>query len=107
MVQYSHIYRLNAGVCRSSYRLAREFLRGTYQQEALQERYCTLRDGVGYIKDLTAVLRDQQQQQRRQQHQSPDLAKISLDNALRELIIVDNSPVSYAMNVDNAIQVEG
>ena len=63
---------------------------------------CTLRDGVGYIKDLTAVLRDQQQQQ-----QSPDLAKISQDNALRELIIVDNSPVSYAMNVDNAIQVEG
>ena len=68
---------------------------------------CTLRDGVGYIKDLTAVLRDQQQQQQQQQHQSPDLAKISLDNALRELIIVDNSPVSYAMNVDNAIQVEG
>lgn len=28
-------------------------------------------------------------------------------SSLDDVIIIDNSPVSYAMNVDNAIQVEG
>lgn len=45
---------------------------------------CILRDGVGYIKDLS-----------------------TLGKQLSEIIIMDNSPISYAMHVDNAIQVEG
>ncbi|AET41101.1 Nem1-Spo7 phosphatase catalytic subunit NEM1 Ecym_7257 [Eremothecium cymbalariae DBVPG len=45
---------------------------------------CILRDGIGYVKDLTMISKN-----------------------LQDTIIVDNSPVSYAMNVDNAIQVEG
>ncbi|AGO13802.1 AaceriAGL070Wp [[Ashbya] aceris (nom. inval.)] len=52
-----------------------------------QRRYrsdCILRDGVGYVKDLSIISKN-----------------------LQDIIIVDNSPISYAMNVDNAIQVEG
>ncbi|CCK69683.1 Nem1-Spo7 phosphatase catalytic subunit NEM1 KNAG_0C05850 [Huiozyma naganishii CBS 8797] len=54
---------------------------------------CILRDGVGYIKDLKMVTRGSNL------GTSPD--------RLEDVIIVDNSPVSYALNVDNAIQVEG
>lgn len=53
----------------------------------LYRNNCILRDGVGYIKDLSIVC-------------GPTVT-------LGEVILVDNSPVSYAMNVDNAIQVEG
>lgn len=52
-----------------------------------QRRYrsdCILRDGIGYVKDLTIISKN-----------------------LQDIIIVDNSPISYAMHVDNAIQVEG
>lgn len=54
---------------------------------------CTLRDGVGYIKDLSVVY-------------GGNKNSISVDR-LNETIIIDNSPISYAMQVDNAIQVEG
>lgn len=46
--------------------------------------HCTLRQGQGYIKDLTSV-----------------------DRNLNHLIIVDNSPISYAWHENNAITVEG
>ena len=57
---------------------------------------CTLRDGVGYIKDLSIFTRP-----------STTSKVQTQDVGLNEIIIIDNSPVSYAMNVDNAIQVEG
>ncbi|CCH45772.1 CTD small phosphatase-like protein 2-B [Wickerhamomyces ciferrii] len=46
--------------------------------------HCTLRDGQGYIKDLNIV-----------------------DKNLQNLIIIDNSPISYAWHESNAIIVEG
>lgn len=58
----------------------------------LYRNNCILRDGVGYIKDLSIVC--------------GPMANSS-NVGLGEVILVDNSPVSYAMNVDNAIQVEG
>ena len=54
---------------------------------------CVLRDGVGYIKDLSIIYGGGQN-------------SVSADR-LNEIIIIDNSPISYAMQVDNAIQVEG
>lgn len=54
---------------------------------------CTLRDGVGYIKDLSIIYGGRKN-------------SVSVDR-LNEVIIIDNSPISYAMQVDNAIQVEG
>lgn len=57
---------------------------GSFSQR-LYRQDCILRDGVGYIKDLSLISK----------------------KSLNEIIIVDNSPISYAMNVDNAIQVEG
>ncbi|CUS20585.1 LAQU0S01e09978g1_1 [Lachancea quebecensis] len=57
-----------------------KFSRRLYRQD------CILRDGVGYIKDLSVVM--------------PNAS-------LSDIFIIDNSPVSYAMHVDNAIQVEG
>ncbi|KAK5780799.1 hypothetical protein RI543_001924 [Arxiozyma heterogenica] len=54
---------------------------------------CTLRDGVGYIKDLSIIY-------------GGGKNSVSADR-LNEIIIIDNSPISYAMQVDNAIQVEG
>ncbi|KAM3163522.1 Nuclear envelope morphology protein 1 [Lachancea thermotolerans] len=57
-----------------------KFSRRLYRQD------CILRDGVGYIKDLSVVV--------------PNAS-------LSDIFIIDNSPVSYAMHVDNAIQVEG
>lgn len=58
----------------------------------LYRNNCTLRDGVGYIKDLSIFC---------------GTSVTTPPITLGEVIIVDNSPVSYAMNVDNAIQVEG
>ncbi|SCW04477.1 LAFE_0H14400g1_1 [Lachancea fermentati] len=57
---------------------------GKFRQR-LYRQDCILREGVGYIKDLS---------------QLPG-------SSLNEVFIIDNSPVSYAMHVDNAIQVEG
>ncbi|SCU94854.1 LADA_0G11826g1_1 [Lachancea dasiensis] len=57
------------------------FSRRLYRQD------CTLRDGIGYIKDLSLLS--------------------STHAPLSDIFIIDNSPVSYAMHVDNAIQVEG
>lgn len=65
----------------------------------LYRNNCILRDGVGYIKDLSTVC-----------GHFPT-ASISTSSSttvgLGDVILIDNSPVSYAMNVDNAIQVEG
>lgn len=58
----------------------------------LYRNNCILRDGVGYIKDLSIVCGPMEN---------------SSNVGLGEVILVDNSPVSYAMNVENAIQVEG
>ncbi|CAH1830617.1 unnamed protein product [Saccharomyces cerevisiae] len=55
---------------------------------------CVLRDGVGYIKDLS-IVKDSEENGK------------GNSSSLDDVIIIDNSPVSYAMNVDNAIQVEG
>ncbi|SCU92114.1 LAFA_0F08108g1_1 [Lachancea sp. 'fantastica'] len=60
---------------------AGRFSRRLYRQD------CTLRDGIGYIKDLSLLA--------------------STHAPLSDVCIIDNSPVSYAMHVDNAIQVEG
>lgn len=46
--------------------------------------HCTLRDSQGYIKDLAKV-----------------------DKNLNNAIIIDNSPISYALHENNAILVEG
>ncbi|GMM33451.1 Nem1-Spo7 phosphatase catalytic subunit [Saccharomycopsis crataegensis] len=45
---------------------------------------CTLRQGTGYIKDLSII--------------GIDLSKI---------ILVDNSPISYSLNYENALDIEG
>lgn len=45
---------------------------------------CTLRQGAGYIKDLSVV--------------GVELSKV---------ILVDNSPISYSLNYENAIDIEG
>ncbi|CCH62805.1 hypothetical protein TBLA_0I01460 [Henningerozyma blattae CBS 6284] len=57
-------------------------------QKRLYRNHCILRDGIGYIKDLSVLNTDNQ-------------------STLNELILIDNSPISFAMNVDNAIQVQG
>ncbi|CCE89637.1 Nem1-Spo7 phosphatase catalytic subunit NEM1 TDEL_0A03050 [Torulaspora delbrueckii] len=67
-----------------------DWLEGSFSgrfSKRLYRNNCILRDGVGYIKDLSIVC-------------GPTVT-------LGEVILVDNSPISYAMNVDNAIQVEG
>lgn len=51
--------------------------------------HCTLRPGVGYVKDIGLVVN---------QTEARDLS---------QMIIIDNSPISYAMHIDNAIQVHG
>ncbi|CCD26316.1 Nem1-Spo7 phosphatase catalytic subunit NEM1 NDAI_0H01420 [Naumovozyma dairenensis CBS 421] len=67
-------------------------------QGTFTERYyrtdCIRRDGVGYIKDLTIIKDDSN-------------VSVPQTSTLSEVIILDNSPISYAMNADNAIQVEG
>lgn len=55
-----------------------------YFKKRFYRNNCTLRKGQGYIKDLATV-----------------------DKNLNNLIIVDNSPISYAMHENNAIVVEG
>lgn len=60
-------------------------------QKVFAKRYyrndCTYRPGVGYIKDLSKFFQ-----------RSDDL---------RSVIILDNSPVSYALHEDNAVMIEG
>lgn len=63
---------------------------GTYQFKYRWYRdHCTLRPGVGYVKDIASIV---------SQNEARDLS---------QMIIIDNSPVSYAMHLDNAIQVNG
>ncbi|CDR43638.1 CYFA0S12e02784g1_1 [Cyberlindnera fabianii] len=55
-----------------------------YFSQRYYRDHCTLREGQGYIKDLTTV-----------------------DRNLNHVIIVDNSPISYALHENNAVSVEG
>lgn len=48
---------------------------------------CTYRPGVGYIKDLSKFF--------------------PKEDDLKNVIILDNSPVSYALHEDNAVMIEG
>ena len=48
---------------------------------------CTFRQGVGYIKNLSTFF--------------------PKDDELKNVIILDNSPVSYALHEDNAVMIEG
>jgi len=48
---------------------------------------CTYRQGVGYIKDLSKFF--------------------AKDDDLKNVIILDNSPISYALHEDNAVMIEG
>lgn len=64
-------------------------------RKRLYRNNCTLRDGVGYIKDLSILCG------------SSSPISVTTSGGLGEVILIDNSPVSYALNVDNAIQVEG
>lgn len=75
-----------------------DWLEGSFAASFSKRYYrsdCVLRDGVGYIKDLSII------------KSSEENGKGSPLSSLDDVIIIDNSPVSYAMNVDNAIQVEG
>ncbi|KAH3898934.1 related to Nuclear envelope morphology protein 1 [Saccharomycodes ludwigii] len=45
---------------------------------------CLLKDGLGYVKDLNI-----------------------LNQSLNDIIIIDNSPISYYLHLDNAVHVEG
>lgn len=55
-----------------------------YFAKRYYRNHCTLREGQGYIKDLSSV-----------------------DKNLSHMIIIDNSPISYAWHESNAITVEG
>ncbi|EJS43498.1 nem1p [Saccharomyces arboricola H-6] len=75
-----------------------DWLEGSFPASFSKRYYrsdCVLRDGVGYIKDLSII------------GSYDENGKGSSSSSLDDVIIIDNSPVSYAMNVDNAIQVEG
>lgn len=48
---------------------------------------CTYRNGVGYIKDLSRFFPNGED--------------------LRNVVILDNSPISYALHEDNAVMIEG
>lgn len=48
---------------------------------------CTYREGVGYIKDLSKFFPKEED--------------------LKHVIILDNSPISYALHEDNAVMIEG
>lgn len=48
---------------------------------------CTYREGVGYIKDLSKFFQR--------------------EDDLKNVIILDNSPISYALHEDNAVMIEG
>lgn len=60
------------------------------RQKIFTKRYyrnnCSYRPGVGYIKDLSKYIRDDE---------------------LKNVMILDNSPISYALHEDNAISIEG
>lgn len=64
---------------------------GGEPQRIFTKRYyrhdCTYRQGVGYIKDLSKFF--------------------SKDDDLKNVIILDNSPVSYAFHENNAVMIEG
>lgn len=49
--------------------------------------HCTYKDGVGYIKDLSRFF--------------------SKEEDLKNVILLDNSPISYALHHDNGIMIEG
>lgn len=57
------------------------FTRRYYRQD------CTYRPGVGYIKDLSKFF--------------------TKEDDLKSVVILDNSPVSYALHEDNAVMIEG
>lgn len=61
-----------------------------FDEKIFKKRYyrtdCTYRNGVGYIKDLSAFF--------------------PVDE-MKNVVILDNSPVSYALNEDNAVMIEG
>lgn len=63
----------------------------TPQQSVFTKRYyrtdCSYRPGVGYIKDLSKFF--------------------PREEDLKNVIILDNSPVSYALHEDNAVMIEG
>jgi CTD nuclear envelope phosphatase 1 len=59
----------------------RVFTKRYYRQD------CTYRSGVGYIKDLSKFF--------------------IKEDELKNVIILDNSPVSYALHEDNAVVIEG
>lgn len=61
---------------------------------------CILREGVGYIKGLH-VINPSDSMHNEVKDSNND------KKALNDVIIIDNSPVSFALNVENAIQVEG
>lgn len=65
-------------------------LNGEEPNKIFTKRYyrndCTYRSGVGYIKDLSKFIRD---------------------DDLRNVMILDNSPISYALHEENAISIEG
>ncbi|ODQ78568.1 hypothetical protein BABINDRAFT_162774 [Babjeviella inositovora NRRL Y-12698] len=67
-----------------------------YEQPYFSRRYyrrhCTLRPGAGYIKDLAKVCQS---------------APTGVGEDLSSVVIVDNSPVSYAMHENNGIMIEG
>lgn len=72
-----------------------DWLENSFSGRFAQRMYrsnCIMRDGVGYIKDLGNI-------------KDPDSKDLTVP--LTDVIIIDNSPISYAMHVDNAIQVEG
>ena len=48
---------------------------------------CTYRQGIGYIKDLSKFY--------------------PKEDDLKNIVILDNSPISYALHEDNAIRIEG
>ncbi|CCF55621.1 hypothetical protein KAFR_0A01830 [Kazachstania africana CBS 2517] len=78
-----------------------DWLEGSFQGNFAKRLYrhnCLLRDGVGYIKDLSVLVNAN--------HAQDNKTFLPVEG-LHEVIIIDNSPVSYALNVDNAIQVEG
>lgn len=55
-----------------------------YFKKRFYREHCTLRKGAGYIKDLSIL--------------GIDLARV---------ILVDNSPISYSLNYENALDIEG
>ncbi|RLV93286.1 Nuclear envelope morphology protein 1 [Spathaspora sp. JA1] len=61
-----------------------------YSPKIFSKRYyrndCTYRRGVGYIKDLSKFIKDED---------------------LKNVLILDNSPISYSLHEQNAVTIEG